>query len=196
LLKFWNTNELFVTSDVTMYSPLLDDWILSRLGMARNLVLQYLVWQMLNPLCIYNVLTLGYSQIWLYCSYLYIYQHIMPKVKQPNSLKVRSILLLRLESSGGKCANLHAVAESINRDHAPWSLLLLVYAIYMGVVLRAHPVHCESHIQCNINGEVTTLHEYASEFTSTPTGELFCKFCNCLVKQRVYGGSKSLQCKA
>ena len=26
------------------------------------------------------------------------------------------------------------------------------------------------------------LHEYTSEFTSTPKGELFCKFCDCLVK--------------
>jgi len=26
------------------------------------------------------------------------------------------------------------------------------------------------------------LHEYASEFTSTPYGELFCKFCASLVK--------------
>jgi len=43
------------------------------------------------------------------------------------------------------------------------------------------------------------LHEYASEFTSTPKGELFCKFCDCFQSekwQKVYGGSKSLQCKA
>jgi len=26
------------------------------------------------------------------------------------------------------------------------------------------------------------LHEYVSEFTSTPKGELVCKFCACLVK--------------
>jgi len=26
------------------------------------------------------------------------------------------------------------------------------------------------------------LHEHASELTSTPKGELFCKFCDCLVK--------------
>jgi len=26
------------------------------------------------------------------------------------------------------------------------------------------------------------LHEYASKFTSTPKGELFCKLCGCLVK--------------
>ena len=28
----------------------------------------------------------------------------------------------------------------------------------------------------------STLHEYASEFTSTPKGELFCKLCNCIMK--------------
>jgi len=26
------------------------------------------------------------------------------------------------------------------------------------------------------------MHEYVSEFTSTAKGELFCKFCDCLVK--------------
>ena len=26
------------------------------------------------------------------------------------------------------------------------------------------------------------LHKYASEFTSTPKGELFCKVCDCIVK--------------
>ena len=31
-------------------------------------------------------------------------------------------------------------------------------------------------------GSPCILHEYASEFTSTPKCELFCKFCNCLVK--------------
>jgi len=36
---------------------------------ARNVVLQYLVWQMLTSLCIYSVLTLWYYQTWLYCSY-------------------------------------------------------------------------------------------------------------------------------
>jgi len=43
------------------------------------------------------------------------------------------------------------------------------------------------------------LHEYASEFTSTPKGELFCKSCDCLENERwqkVYGGSTSPQCKA
>jgi len=43
------------------------------------------------------------------------------------------------------------------------------------------------------------LHEYASEFTSTTKGDIFCKFCGCLESekwQKVYGGSTSLQCKA
>jgi len=43
------------------------------------------------------------------------------------------------------------------------------------------------------------LHEHAYEFTSTPKGEIFCKWCDCLksVKwQKVYGGSTSPQSKA
>jgi len=35
----------------------------------RVLTAAYLVWQMLDPLCIYSVLTLWYSHIWLYCNY-------------------------------------------------------------------------------------------------------------------------------
>ena len=47
----------------------------------------------------------------------------------------------RLEIPSGKCAKLRTVAASNNRDHMPWSLLLLVRATYMyGVVLRANPV--------------------------------------------------------
>jgi len=39
------------------------------------------------------------------------------------------------------------------------TLLLLVRATYMyrSVVLRAHSVRGESHIQCNVNGEVATI---------------------------------------
>ena len=43
------------------------------------------------------------------------------------------------------------------------------------------------------------LHEYASEFTSAPEGEIFCKLCDCLGSEKcekVYGGSASPQCKA
>jgi len=36
--------------------------------------------------------------------------------------------------------------------------------------------------QPNSSKVQSILHEYASEFTSTPKGELFCKFCGCLVK--------------
>jgi len=39
----------------------------------------------------YNVSTLWCSQVWLYCSYLCTYQYIITKVKQPNSIKFRSI---------------------------------------------------------------------------------------------------------
>jgi len=28
------------------------------------------------------------------------------------------------------------------------------------------------------------LHEYASEFASTPKGEIFCKFCGCLESEK------------
>jgi len=36
--------------------------------------------------------------------------------------------------------------------------------------------------QPNSSKVQSLLHEYASEFTSTPKGELFRKFCDCLVK--------------
>jgi len=31
------------------------------------------------------------------------------------------------------------------------------------------------------------VHEYASEFTSTPKGEFFCKVCDCLVSEVTKG---------
>jgi len=39
-------------------------------------------------------------------------------------------------------------------DH---SIIACPRHIYMGVILHAHPVHGESHIQRNVDGEVTTL---------------------------------------
>jgi len=48
------------------------------------------------------------------------------------------------------------------------TLLLLVRATYMyGVVLQAHPVRGESHIQRNITGEVATepMHAIVSRFS-------------------------------
>jgi len=38
------------------------------------------------------------------------------------------IRLLRSESSSGKCAKLHTVAASNNRDHMPWSLYYCLFA--------------------------------------------------------------------
>ena len=61
------------------------------------------------------------------------------------------------KSTSGMCTKLHTVAASNNRDHAPQSLYycLFVPRIYI-VVLRAHPVHGESHIQRNATREVAT----------------------------------------
>jgi len=63
-------------------------------------------------------------------------------------------------SPSGKCAKLHTVATSNSRDHMQWSLyycLFVRHILYMDVILRAHPIHGESHIQHNANGEVATL---------------------------------------
>jgi len=66
--------------------------------------------------------------------------------------------LFQLESLSGKCANVHTVASN-NRDQMPWSLYYWLFGsrhIYLGVILCTHPVHGESHIQCNANREVAT----------------------------------------
>jgi len=43
--------------------------------------------------------------------------------------------------------------------------------------------HVMSEVQQQNSSKVRSiLHEYASDFTSTPKGEIFCKFCDCLVK--------------
>jgi len=56
------------------------------------------------------------------------------------------------------CAKLHTVATSNTRVHAPQSLNYCLFAQCIGyiVVLRAHPVRGESHIQRNAIGEVAT----------------------------------------
>jgi len=65
--------------------------------------------------------------------------------------------LLQLESPN-MCAKLCTVAASNNRDHTPQSLYCCLFAPHIcGVVLRAHTVRGESHIQRNANGEVATL---------------------------------------
>ena len=66
--------------------------------------------------------------------------------------------LLRSEIPSSKCAKLRTVAASNSRDHAPQSLYYCLFAPRLcGVVLRAHPVRGESHIQRNANGEVATV---------------------------------------
>ena len=81
--------------------------------------------------------------------------------------------MLRSESPSGKCAKLHTVAASNNRDH-PTRSLYYCFAphIYIGVILRAHPVRGESHIQRNVTREVAT--------TSPPNptkSHVFCEGC-------------------
>jgi len=66
-------------------------------------------------------------------------------------------VLLRSEGPSGMCAKLSSVAASNNRDHAPQSLYYCLFAPHICVVLRAHPVRGESHIQRNANGEVATV---------------------------------------
>ena len=43
-------------------------------------------------------------------------------------LASKSVIVLRPESPSGKCAKLHAVAASNNRDHMPWSLYYCLFA--------------------------------------------------------------------
>jgi len=64
--------------------------------------------------------------------------------------------LLRSKSPSGECAKLHNVAASNKRVHLMRShfYCLTPHDIYMGVILHAHPVCGESHIQRNINPEV------------------------------------------
>jgi len=73
-------------------------------------------------------------------------------------LRVSELPLLRSESPSGMSPKLRTVAASNNRDHAPpQSLYYCLFAphIYC-VVLRAHPVRGESHIQSNVNVEIAT----------------------------------------
>ena len=53
------------------------------------------------------------------------------------------------------CAKLHTMAASKNRDHMPWSLYYIARSchIYIGGIVRAHPVRGESRIQRNANRE-------------------------------------------
>jgi len=56
------------------------------------------------------------------------------------------------------CAKLHTVAANNNRDHAPQSLYYCLSMPHIcGVVLHAHPIRGESHIQHNVSREVATV---------------------------------------
>jgi len=58
-----------------------------------------------------------------------------------------------------------ATIEITRHDH---SIIACSRHVYMGVVLRAHPVRGESHIQTNANGEVATNKKHkAGAFQST-----------------------------
>jgi len=61
------------------------------------------------------------------------------------------------------CAKLHTVAPSNNGYCVTWRHHCIIACschVYMGVILRAHPVHGELHIQCNANREVATETSY------------------------------------
>jgi len=68
-----------------------------------------------------------------------------------------STILLRSESPSGICAKVRIVAAGNNRFHMPWSLCYCLLAPHICiVVLCAHPVRGESHIQRNATREVAT----------------------------------------
>jgi len=61
------------------------------------------------------------------------------------------------KSPSGICAKLHMVAANNNRVHMTWSLYYSLLTPHIcAVVLRAHPIHDESHNQHNANREVAT----------------------------------------
>jgi len=66
-----------------------------------------------------------------------------------------STILLRSEIPSGICAKLRTVAASNNRVHTPRSLYYCLFAprIYI-IVLRAHPVRGDPHIQRNATGRL------------------------------------------
>jgi len=71
----------------------------------------------------------------------------------------RFVAVFRSEIPSGICAKLRTVAASNHRVHMPWSLCCCLFGpcmVLYGVVLHSHPVRGESHIWCNITGEVAT----------------------------------------
>ena len=82
--------------------------------------------------------------------------HVLRKVGNPWS-KGSLWSCCDMESQSGMCAKLRTVAASNNRDHAPQSLYYCLFAPHVcGVVLRAHSVRGEPHIQRNASREVAT----------------------------------------
>ena len=75
--------------------------------------------------------------------------------------KTRILLVLWSKSSNGKCAKLHTVAASNNRDHPMISLYYClltshIFLCFYAVALCTHPICGESHFQRNVNREVAT----------------------------------------
>ena len=65
---------------------------------------------------------------------------------------------VEIRKPSGMWTKLHTVAASNNRDHMPRSLYYCLFAPHTyGVVLHAHSIHGEPHIQHNASGEVATL---------------------------------------
>ena len=70
--------------------------------------------------------------------------------KNSSIIWLLTFMLLQSKSLSGKCAKLHTVAASNNRDHVPWSLYYCLFAPYIcGVILHVHLVRGDLHIQRN-----------------------------------------------
>ena len=85
-------------------------------------------------------------------------QGLTPTLYTSSFDRKRKFVLLRSEIPSSMCAKLRTVVASNNRDHPTRPLYYCLFAprIYI-VVLRAHPVPGESHIQRNATGEVVTV---------------------------------------
>ena len=95
--------------------------------------------------------------------------------------------LLRSESPSGKCTKLHTVTASNNRDH---SIISCSRRIYTGVILRAHPLRGESHIQRDANREVATALALKQEWRSVYFAyAVHCRLCRWCVKNCFPPGS-------
>ena len=84
------------------------------------------------------------------------------------------------------CAKLSTVAARNNRVHVPQSLYYCLFAQHIRiVVLRAHPVRGEPHIQRNATREVATV----AVRTVTLPDLLFFRWCTFLLLCLAYGWS-------